>query len=612
MRKRFSRLYYLIPIVYVGVIAFFLYMQFHSRERFEERLGSIEVSGAYTKALSGGKKIRELVVNCNGVLLRLAGRPIRLTEPPSSQSLGIRALSFSRFDQGLEIAFTAEVRLRFSLQGEQGSIVRLQVALPKNLEGFRILSLPYELKGDKAEQAGGIPLLRLSGGAGVRYAALPAGSTIELRAKLLNLDLAGPDREPLALFARVKEEQDEPYLFWFSRETPLAGAKDYGERLQPYLDRSYRYWNRVLLGAPTGPVIARGLGVCLLSEALKRGEYRRVLPAVTAALRQAQQEASGLPSAFDGSAYIGYLRGHLLRGQEETASLIPRITEAIQRGDPKVFAIPDLMRFIVNRAPFSLAEEALRLADSVDRRKADLGTLLGLLEAYVGAGRCLNDRQVMRQRISELVDAWILPSILQTREGLFLAESAGGQGSRVGLLESVRGGRLLIQAGELGSRASLDILGRNLILGALSQADAEGFLPASLVAAGGRLQSQAGQLSPELLYPLMAEARFLPEDYPLYPDLAPGTWLYTAAVLAQFKTGASRYRFVFSFPAGEAHYFLLQGIAPMKSVVLHEIIWKPDPQYSQYTDGWAYDPESQTLFGKITHRKADEELVLNY
>jgi hypothetical protein len=611
MRKRLSSVYYVIPIVYVGVIAFFLYMQFHSRERFEERIGSLEVSGSYTKALSGGKKIREIVVNCNGVLLRVAGRPIRLTDLASSQSLGIRALSFSRFDQGVEIVFNAEVRLRFSLQGELGSIV-MQTVLPKNLEGFRILSLPYEPKGDKAERVDGIPLLRLSGAAGVRYAALPAGSTIDLRANLLNLNLAGQDSEPLALFARVKEEEDEPYLFWFSRKTPLAGAKDYGERIQPYLDRSYHYWNRVVLGAPGDPAIARGLGVCLLSEALKRGEYRQVLPAVSAALRQAQQEAPGLPAAFDGSAYIGYLRGHLLRGQEETASLIPRITEAIQRGEPQVFAIPELMRFIVNCAPLSLAEEALRLADSVDRQKADLGTLLGLLEAYVGAGRFLNDRQVMQQRISELVDGRLLPAILQAREGLFLAGSAGEQSSRVELLESVRGGRLLIQAGQLASRPSLDILGRNLILGALSQADAEGFLPASLVVASGRLQSQAGQLSPELLYPLVAEARFLPEDYPLYPDLAPGTWLYTAAVLAQFKTGASQYRFVFSFPTGEAHYFLLQGVQPMKSIVLHEILWKPDPQYSQYTDGWTYDPESQTLFGKITHRKEDEELVLNY
>lgn len=611
MRKRFSPIYYVIPIVYVGVIAFFLYMQFHSRERFEERIGALVVSGAYTKALSGGKKLREIVVTCNEVRLRLGDRPIRLTDPASGQSLSIRALSYNRFDQGVEIAFSAEVRLRFALQGEKASIVTLSAMLPKNLEGFRLLSLPFEAQGDKAEWVRGIPLLRLSGGSGVGYAALPAGSTIDLRANLLNLNLAGED--PLALFARAAEVGEEPYLFWFSRESPLAGAKDYGTQAQPFLDRSYRYWNQVVLGSPGDPAIARGIGVCLLSEALRRGQYRQVLPGVAPALRQAQQ------SAFDGSAYIGYLRAHLLRGQQEAVSLIPRITEAIRRGDPQVFALPELMRFIVNRAPFSLAEEALRLADSVDRQKAGLGTLLGLLETYVGAGQFLNDRQLMQQRITELIESWVLPSILQAPEGLFLAEPSGEQARRVDLQLSARAGRLLIQAGQLTLRPSLDIIGRSLILGALSQADAEGFLPASLeVVAGllqaqdGRLQAQVGRLAPELLYPLVVESGFLPEDHPLYPELAPGTWLYTAAALAQFQPNASQYRFVFSFPAGETHYFLLQGVPLMKSVVLHEILWKPDPQYSQYTDGWTYDPESQTLFGKITHRRADEELVLNY
>jgi hypothetical protein len=611
MRKRFPSIYYIIPIVYVGVIAFFLFMQFHSRERFEERIGALEVSGAYSKALSGGKQIREITLSCNGVRLQIGGRPALLADPVSGQSRRVRILSYNRFDQGVEIACSDEVRLRFSLQGDLNAVVELQAVIPENLKGFRSLSLPYQLKNDKAEWIRGIPLLRLTGRSGTRYAALQAGSTIDLRKNRLVMNLAGKERGPLALFARVEEGDDEPYLFWFSRETPLSAEKDYATRVEPYLDRSYRYWNRVLLGAPGDPAIAKGLGMCLLSEALKRGDYPRVFSA-TAALRQAQQAAPEMPAAFDGCAYIGYLSGHLSRGQQEAASLVPRLTEAIRRGDPQVFATPELMRFIVNRAPLSLGEEALRLADSVDRQTAALPVLLDLLEAYVGAGRFLTNRQVMQQRIAELVDRWILPSILQTGEGLLLATPIGEQGSRVELLLSVRGGRLLIEAARLVSRPSLEILGRNLILSALAWADNEGFLPASGVVERGGLQSRAGQLSPEMLYPMVADVRFLPEEYPLYPELPPGTWLYTAALPTQIKTGSSQNRFTFSFPSGAAHYFLLQGIQPMQSVILHEILWKPDPQYSQYTDGWVYDPESQTLFGKVTHRKPEEELVLNY
>ena len=56
----------------------------------------------------------------------------------------------------------------------------------------------------------------------------------------------------------------------------------------------------------------------------------------------------------------------------------------------------------------------------------------------------------------------------------------------------------------------------------------------------------------------------------------------------------------------------MQGLQPMKSVMLHEVLWKADPEFSQYSDGWAYDPGTQTLSGKITHRLPEEDLVVNY
>jgi hypothetical protein len=75
---------------------------------------------------------------------------------------------------------------------------------------------------------------------------------------------------------------------------------------------------------------------------------------------------------------------------------------------------------------------------------------------------------------------------------------------------------------------------------------------------------------------------------------------------------ADQYRFSFGFPAGDQYYFILQGIRPMKTVMMHGILWKPDPQYYLYSDGWLYDPESQTFYGKITPRQEREEIVLSY
>jgi len=80
----------------------------------------------------------------------------------------------------------------------------------------------------------------------------------------------------------------------------------------------------------------------------------------------------------------------------------------------------------------------------------------------------------------------------------------------------------------------------------------------------------------------------------------------------RIKIGAGQYRFSLSFPVGGSHYFLLQGLPPMQSVMLHEILWKSDPEYSRYSDGWAYDPGTQTLFGKLSQRLPEEDLVLNF
>jgi hypothetical protein len=178
--------------------------------------------------------------------------------------------------------------------------------------------------------------------------------------------------------------------------------------------------------------------------------------------------------------------------------------------------------------------------------------------------------------------------------------------------DSARAGRLLLQAAELTSRPSLAVVGRGLLLAVLSLADSEGFAPARGSIVSGSFRPQEGQLPPEALYGYLAEKRYLPEEHSLYGQLSPGAWLYTAAQPVRVKTGSGQYRFSFGFPAGGSHYFLLQGLPPMQSVILHGILWKPDPEYSRYGDGWVYDPATQTLFGKLTQRLAEEDLVINY
>jgi hypothetical protein len=422
----------------------------------------------------------------------------------------------------------------------------------------------------------------------------------------LQVNLQGAEEEPVVAFERPEAQRDEPYVYWFSRRAPLADEARYRQALGRFLDGAYGYWNRRIVGTPGDPAIAEALGACLLSEAALRGEYRQLLPAVAAAVRSRAGTGAVLPAA----AYVGFLQDFQAAGARQAAALVAQVTEAVRRSDAAVLDNPGLLRLVVNHGPFSLAEEVLRLADTVDRGDAPLARLVSLLEVYTEAAGLLG--QPFRQKLAELVDAALLPAVLQAREGLFLAQAAADREGRVELADSARAGRLLLRAAELTSRPSLALVGRSLLLAALSLADSEGFVPTRGSIVAGSFRTGEGQLPPEALYGYLAEKRYLPEEYSLYAQLSPGAWLFTAAQPVRVKAGAGQYRFTLGFPVGGAHYFLLQGIPPMQSVMLHEILWKSDPEYSRYSDGWAYDPESQTLFGKLTQRLPEEELVLNY
>jgi hypothetical protein len=169
-----------------------------------------------------------------------------------------------------------------------------------------------------------------------------------------------------------------------------------------------------------------------------------------------------------------------------------------------------------------------------------------------------------------------------------------------------------MRAGEALAKDSYISLGRTLIYSVLDLADTEGFVPTGVRIQGGEAEPTGDLLSPESIYRIVPSVHYTPAEYPLYSYLYPGSWIWTASQLTDIKIDDQQYRFYFSFPIGETHYLLIHGIRPMTSMIMHGIAWKSDPEYFRYTDGWAYDESTQTLFVKMTHRKISEELVLNY
>lgn len=618
MKKKLSGLYYLIPVIYVAVIGVFIYMQFQSGERFEEKVGTLTISGTYARSLTGARRLRGIEVRMNDLRLPIDSSSPILAGFGEVREKKIQALSHTVLAEGLEIECEEGLLLRFELGGATGQVLTLHPVIPNTLGTLSTLSFPFHLEEEQGIQGiPGIPLFELTGRVGRWYVALPAGSTIDgqsrrlvLRAPAVAESAAGRE-SPEVDFERLESPQ-EPYVYWFSREAALAGSSRFGEELGGFLDAAYRQWSRVAAEQPVNPALAGQLGISLLSESVRRNQYRTMQALVARGIRQILREDPEARIDYAGACYLGDLPSFLRWRQAEALEELSLLTELIRRADLSLFATPQLIAFIVNHAPFSLAEEALRLADSVDLEREALIDVLNITGSYLEALDTLRLGETTLRRIALAVEKRILPAIRAAGGELYFVLDPGGRAATVDLFTSAQAGVILREAGRQLQRPAYEELGRNLILAVLRRADAAGSVPAR-----GRLDSEglapeAERIPPEQLYRLVAQELYTPEEYPLYAFLYPGSWILTASQLAEVQIDPNRHLYRFSFPAAQTHYVLIQGVRPPESLAMHGIPWKTDPQYFLYSDGWAYVESTQSLFIKLTHRAEVEEIVLGY
>jgi hypothetical protein len=498
------------------------------------------------------------------------------------------------------------------VEGALGERVVITALLPPGLQNLNTISVPFQSEQGDLEAVKGIPVAVHRAASGLVYASMRGGSQIDGEGRRFIVDFASRESAASIVLERMYDPID-PYLYWFSRDFELIDDQQFAAQVETYLDGAYRYWNNVFLSNPGSRELIGKLGISLISEAIKRGEYRRTLAVLSRNVRQLLAGNEDNPQVYDSAVYLGNLPAYLAARQDSAAEEIRRITDLITAADFSVFRTPRLLRFILNHAPFSLAEEVLRLADSVQLGTAELDTLIHLVNIYLEASEYLDVGEATSARVSEIVDRFLLPQILKTPRGLFLGASSNNQDREADLYQCVLAGRALMEAGRALASESYAAVGRALVSAALDLSNDEGFIPRRIRIQEGTIESTiADTISPQSIYEFLPGADYAPEEYPLYAYLYPGSWIWTASRVTGVNIDDTRYRFSFSFPLGDTHYLLIQGIRPLTGMIMHGIPWKSDPEYFRYTDGWAYDEESQTLYVKITHRLEIEELVLSY
>lgn len=607
-------LFLLILLLYAGFVIGLLYLEFFAKT-FSHTVGELRVTGRYAPLpLLGERKVRDLAVSYNGLELRFDSSG---AEPSSTESVPLRVEYWRSLYGGGEIVFQQGRSLRILRDGEEPSsftITPLQAAP----SAAAVWKLPFRMLGSLQPTEATTPILSWEHGRKTYYLSLPGGSRVDAGASALLVrtdDRSGASDMHLCA---ADGSGVNAYAYWLSQEASLPSEEAYRSAVSGFLDAAWNGWSRTRLAADgtfwtdqDGKASFREeTANAFTAEALARSSYpwaRTVYGVGWNAWRY--RSPAEIPEA-GGSAYLGNLVDLARRAQARDPAELARLDAFLKAADPALFSTPRLIPYLLDHGSFNMVQETLAFLR--ERASTPLGSerTLGVVEACLDAEEYVDGEFAARGRA--VVENRLLSMVRNTDLGIFLVREDGTE--KVDVLHSLRAGALLLRAGEAWDLPVLRSIGRGLLASALSLKGEAGYLPAGLAVSvkNALVTSREGSLAPETAYPYVAPDRHFPREIPLSRTFEPGVWIWSAAKAVSAEHAAAESRFLLSFPSGQVHFLMIQGIKPFKSLTLHAIPWVSDPAYAQYPDGWVYDAGTQTLFLKLTHRQDMEEIRIQY
>jgi hypothetical protein len=608
-RKRLAPLYVLIPVLYAAVIFALIYAQFAQTDAFAARVGSVEVSGK-----SGRGGIGELRVGWAEAAVRLDGdHQLQVIAGPVTRPQSVAG--YEIFADRVEVRFDGGSALHVS--GDAGSISVL-LQFPAGLDAARV---PLDLI-DGFNALAGAPVAAFTDELG-RQIVLegPFGSKFQADSYLfIPLD-AG--REATLHLERLAEAGPGPRLRWLLRAAEAgagAGAGQTGAAVAAYQRKVAAAWpsrrqqrsNSQQLAAAAGVALALAAAEAEIDGGRQLRALRQQIEIEVEVDRLSRQGGLGsMPTTL--MPFLGAFGTYPTDSFAADNARLAETVARVRRGDASAFAATQLVPFVVNRGSVGLIEELLRLAvtlDPLSSPELGLDVRIGVTEALLDVARYvpleqIGDQQSLRPDLEARAQRWLEEAILPaiTVDGgrfLLVAKAAAS----VDLAQQLRAATLLMR----GATAYRPIA-EQLLATALSYAGNDGSLPAriSVLNADG---PRGGAVLSETVLPLLESAAHLARELPLYQALGvPNVWILSVGK-PEVVVRANSWIFRFSFPVAQEHYVLMQGVPNFVELRLHQTRWKTDPEYFLYSDGWAYDAETQTLAVKLTQRAPQDEIEL--
>ena len=613
MNTRVSKKYYLIPLFYIGLIAALLYFQFAREEPFHLSFGALQVSGHVIAGKTDPPQVSDMSLRINGLSFSF-GRttPVRVAlENGSSQTVAIK--SYTTVKDGVQLAFSSGLTIQFLVSGAARDSLTITPSMPQGVQVSSV-SFPYAVaRNEQTASRSGIPVLaitRTSGGtAQTHVLSLPFQSKINSAESTVELSATGGTFAP-ATYTPANKPNLDPVVYWFEQNGDLPDSASFDSAVKSYLDKAWSGWTSTRFDEKAGtwqmrdgsPSFRQSIVNAVVAESIARGSSATWLPAM-------RNAASLHPNdiTLETTPYFGNLAQTYSAYESNIAQTLLGYEQEIQKSGSAAFSVQGLLTYVTDHGSQSTAQALLAKMAQAKPAEMDLQELLGLLDDDLAAGKLGYAGDYLNSAI-RLIDRQVLPSIIRTSTGFFLETDTG----TADIASSVFAGRLLIEAGTRAKDTTVEGIGRQLIVSALSLSDNEGFIPGRLSISGDTVSGTEGFLAPEKIYSWIAPESYYPREIPLASEIGDGVWAWAASHVTSATSTQNETSITFDYPAGQIEHIVLHGIKPFTTLHLYGIAWRSDPQFEQYNAGWVYDAKTETLLIKLQHRQQQEKVDIIY
>ena len=593
-----SRLFFLLPLLYLGIFFFLVIFQFSKNEQFSQSLGDLTISG---KASSGQEKdeVVDLNIQGKGISISLSANSPVLLETTDGTIHRARARSYqvNASRQTITVNFQHNIQVQFRLEGKKLTILS---QIQSNAEAVRSLSLPLsaqEVPGSSPENLPGMEI-RSNGQRGFLTLS-GAGDSIDRAKGYVIIKAQKGWLHPVVLDQSSTTAGSALEAWLFEKNTPPSiSALALG-----WTD----FWTKAFSGWQTGRFTTAGLwerggepgytpalGLAYMTEAGLRNLKSPANERVTAA-------AKVLGNGYLDAAYTG----NIVEAHRQKRREMEVLLQKINTGSPVTWAEnPLLIRDAYYHGPAVLYSKlkALLLTSPLPAGSTEGVSLLANLAALR-----LLDKTDVKDRVNKTFEL-LIRNVTKFQGMAYLVNERG----YMDLLDTAEAGLALEILGNEYKETPWLTLATALQSTALSQAAANGLIPRILITEKGVLLRKEGNVYPEDLYVYQTLGKSPPGDISLSNYWGPGAFIKTTSAYSKIDVTPTAARITFQQSVGTTHHTIIQNVPPFDHIKLHDIRWRPDPQFQLYSDGYFYNEATKTLYVKNTHRVETEILTIQF